>query len=64
LVAQLAANLDEIRQDFESHHLVEMLNIRATLKKVEDGQKVVYAECILGKKILPIACKNGYVDVN
>ncbi|MBN1218758.1 MAG: recombinase zinc beta ribbon domain-containing protein [Anaerolineae bacterium] len=64
LAADLAADLDEISQDFESRRrLVEMLNVRATLK-VEDGQKVVYAECILGSESLLIACKNAYVDVN
>ena len=64
LAAELAADLNEISQDFESHHrLIEMLNVQASLK-VEDGQKIVYAECILGSESLLIACKKGYVDVN
>lgn len=64
LAAELAADLDEIRQDFESRHrLIEMLNVQAILK-VEDGQKVVYAECLLGSRSLLIACNFAYVDVN
>jgi hypothetical protein len=39
------------------------LNVQATLK-VEDGQRVVYAECMLGEKNLSINCKNMFVDVN
>ena len=42
---------------------LEMLNVQATLK-VENGQRIIYAECILDEKFLSINCKNAYVDVN
>ena len=64
LAAELAAELDAIRNDFESRHrLIDMLNLRVTLK-VEAGQKIAYVECILGCKPLPIVCNFNYGDVN
>lgn len=49
----LATDLDVIRQDFKSRRrLIEMLDITVTCK-VEDGQKVIYVHCRLGKDRLP-----------
>jgi hypothetical protein len=43
---------------------IYLVEVCRSMLKVEDGQKVICAECILGKKTLSINCKNAQVDVN
>ena len=52
---QVARGLETVDQDFaDRRHVVEMLDVRATLA-VEDGEKVVYAWCMVGEGALSVA---------
>jgi SMC interacting uncharacterized protein involved in chromosome segregation len=49
--ARVTENLEAMRDDFEmKRRLVEELDVHVTLA-VEDGQKVVYARCLLGEDL-------------
>jgi len=51
LAAGVADGLDAMGDDFESRRrVIELLDVQATLT-VEDGRKVVYAQCILGERV-------------
>jgi site-specific DNA recombinase len=52
--ADVAEGLEAAEADFQTRRcIIEALDVQATLA-VEDGQKVVYVRCVLGKKLLPI----------
>jgi len=54
-VAQVIDGLEVADADFKvRRRVVEMLDVQATLA-VEDGQKVIYARCVLGEEALSIA---------
>jgi len=57
LAAQLATDLDEIEQDFESRcRLIEMLNVQATLKG-DDRHKVIYVDVFWERKLCQLIAK-------
>jgi len=54
----VARGLEAADQDFEARRrVVEMLDVRATLA-VEDGEKVAYAQCMLGDEVLSVRQPN------
>ncbi len=60
--AEVRENLPSFRIDFNGRRkLIEMLDVQIRLT-IEDGQKVVYAECFLDEKRLPIASNSMYND--
>ena len=53
--AQVAEGMEIADADFETRRrVIEMLDVQVTLA-VEDGEKIVYARCMLGKDVLPVA---------
>ena len=58
LASRIKAGLVKADQHFAARRkLIELLNVRATLK-VENNVKIVYAQCYLEHKNLPIESRN------
>lgn len=59
--ATVSDNLEAMDTDFGARRrLIEELDVQATLA-VEDGERVVYASCIVGEEVLPIVPKESKV---
>jgi hypothetical protein len=53
--AKVGRGLDLAEADFQiKRRIIEDLDVRATLT-VENGQRVIYASCILGEKHVPVS---------
>ena len=54
-VAEVLEGLEAAEERFETRRrIIEELDVQAILA-VEEGQKVVYARCMLGERVLPVA---------
>jgi hypothetical protein len=62
--ATVSENLQAMSDDFAvRRRLMVELDVQATLA-VEDGQKVVYANCVLGQEVLSIASKETCANID
>jgi uncharacterized protein (DUF1778 family) len=63
---KVAQGLDRADVSFEARrHVIELLDVKGTLA-VEDGQKVVYARCMLGEddlSIVPTVTASGWTPI-
>ncbi|MBU0494346.1 MAG: recombinase family protein [Chloroflexi bacterium] len=58
--ATIREAVEEADADFtHRRNLIELLDVQATLT-IEDGQKVVYARCLVGEETLPIVSPNSH----